>query len=131
MRLIGNLLWFFLGGIILGLAWFIVGILWCLTIIGIPVGVQCFKFAALSFFPFGQEVRYSTGTASLLLNVLWILFGGVEIALTAAAIGVVFCVTIIGIPFGIQHLKLAGISLWPIGVQIVPNDVAATRAATS
>lgn len=127
MRLIGNLLWFFLGGIILGLAWFIVGILWCLTIIGIPVGVQCFKFAALSFFPFGQEVRYSTGTASLLLNVLWILFGGVEIALTAAAIGVVFCVTIIGIPFGIQCFKLAQLALMPFGATLVPTGAAYYR----
>lgn len=127
MRLIGNLLWFFLGGIILGLAWFIVGILWCLTIIGIPVGVQCFKFAALSFFPFGQEVRYSTGSASLLLNVLWILFGGVEIALTAAAIGVVFCVTIIGIPFGIQCFKLAQLALMPFGATLVPTGAAYYR----
>ncbi|MFA0814311.1 MAG: YccF domain-containing protein [Anaerofustis sp.] len=120
MRLFGNLLWFFLGGIIIGLAWFIVGILWCVTIVGIPVGVQCFKFAALSFFPFGQEVRYSTAAVSLLLNVLWIFFGGIEIALTAAAIGVAFCITIIGIPFGLQCFKIAQLALMPFGATLVP-----------
>lgn len=118
MRVLGNILWFILGGILLGLSWLLAGFLWCITIVGIPVGLQCFKFAALSFFPFGKEVDYGGGAGSVLLNILWLIFGGLEIALTAAAVGVFFCITIIGIPFGLQCFKIAKLALLPFGASV-------------
>ena len=74
MKLLGNILWFLCGGIIGGLAWIIAGCIWCVTIVGIPVGLQCFKFASLAFWPFGKEVVYGNGTFSFLVNLIWILF---------------------------------------------------------
>ena len=94
------------------------GILWCITIVGIPVGMQCFKFAALSFFPFGKEIVFGGGAGSVLLNILWLIFGGFEIAVTAAALGVVFCITIVGIPFGLQYFKIAKLALFPFGASV-------------
>lgn len=73
MGCLGNILWFLLGGMWQGLAWCLAGALWCITVVGIPIGLQCFKFAGLSFFPFGKEVVYGGGAASLLLNLVWLL----------------------------------------------------------
>ena len=73
MKTIGNILWFLFGGLIGGLSWVLAGCLWCVTIVGIPVGLQCFKFASLAFFPFGKEVVYGGGGFSLLVNILWLL----------------------------------------------------------
>lgn len=115
MGCIGNFLWFCLCGLWLGLGWLFVGILWCITLVGIPVGLQCFKLAGLSFFPFGKEVEYGGGAGSLLLNILWIIFGGLELALSSAFMGIIFCITIVGIPFGLQCFKLAQLSLMPFG----------------
>ena len=81
MSTIGNILWFLFGGLIGGLAWVLAGCLWCITIIGIPVGLQCFKFASLAFFPFGKEVVYGGGSFSLLVNLIWIIFFGLEMAI--------------------------------------------------
>ncbi len=120
MRLIGNILWFLLCGFILFLLWAFFGLLWCVTIVGIPVGLQCFKFASLSLWPFGRDVVYSDRVGHLLLNVLWLLFGGVEIAFTAMLIGLVLCVTIVGIPFGRQCFKIAKLGLMPFGATIRP-----------
>ena len=120
MRTIGNFFWFFLGGIICGLSWMLTGLLWCITIIGIPVGVQCFKLASVSFFPFKKEIVYTGGAGSFIVNVLWFLFGGLGLALLHAIFGLLWCCTIIGIPFGIQFFKLAKLSLAPIGAEIVP-----------
>lgn len=119
MGCVGNFLWFLFGGFILGLSWVLVGVLWCITIVGIPVGIQCFKFAQLAFFPFGKEVRFGGGAGSLLLNILWLIFGGFALAVESAAIGVVFCVTIVGIPFGIQCFKIAKLSLMPFGAAVI------------
>lgn len=119
MGCLGNIIWFLFGGIVLGLCWAIVGLLWCVTIVGIPVGVQCFKFAALCFAPFGKDIRYGGGPVSILLNILWLIFGGIELAIISAVIGCVFCVTIIGIPFGLQHFKLAKLALMPFGASVV------------
>lgn len=119
MRTLGNILWFIFGGILSGLSWWIVGLLWCVTIVGIPVGVQCFKLSVVSFFPFRKEVVYEGGAFSFIVNVLWFIFGGVEMALTHAIIGLVWCVTIIGIPFGMQFFKLAKLSLAPFGAVVV------------
>lgn len=118
MGCFGNALWFFLGGCVMGLSWLAFGALWCLTIVGIPVGVQCFKFAELAFFPFGKEVRFGGGAGSVLLNLLWLIFGGLALAAEAAVIGVLFCVTVVGIPFGIQCFKIAKLALMPFGASI-------------
>ncbi len=120
MRLLGNILWVVLGGFIPAMLWFFFGALWSITIIGIPVGVQCFKMARLQLFPFGKEIRYdSMGAVSLVVNILWILFGGIELALANIFAGIVLCMTIIGIPFGLQSFKMAKLSLMPFGSKVV------------
>ncbi len=119
MSCLGNVLWFLFGGLVMGLSWTLAGVLWCVTIVGIPVGLQCFKFASLAFFPFGKEVQYGGGVGSLLLNILWLLISGILLALESAAIGCIFCITIIGIPFGKQCFKIAKLALMPFGASIV------------
>lgn len=121
MSCLGNILWIILCGTILFLCWGIVGILWCITIVGIPVGVQCFKFASLMLAPFGRHIEYGGGMGSSLMNILWIVFGGIEIAIVSAGIGLVLCATVIGIPFGVQCFKFAQLALMPFGARIVHN----------
>lgn len=121
MTIMGNIIWFIFGGFLAGVIWFLTGLLWCITIIGIPVGLQCFKLGRLSFLPFGKHVVASEKTSSVLLNIFWLIFGGIELAITHACIGLCFCITIIGIPFGVQHFKLAKLALLPFGAQII-ND---------
>ena len=118
MGCLGNIIWFVCGGFILGLMWLMTGILWCVSVVGIPVGMQCFKFAELSFMPFGRDVRFGGGSVSLLLNILWLVFGGFELAITSAALGLLFCITVVGIPFGMQHFKLAKLALYPFGASV-------------
>ena len=115
---LGNIIWFLFGGLISGLSWALLGVVWCITIVGIPVGVQCFKFASLSFFPFGKEILLSDRTGSLLLNIIWILTSGLPLAVEHATFGVLYCITIIGIPFGKQHFKLAKLALMPFGASV-------------
>ena len=115
MGCLGNILWFIFGGCLSGLSWVLTGCLWCITIVGIPVGKQCFKFAALSFFPFGKEVEYGGGSVSMLLNISWLLVSGIPLALEHAATGLILCITIIGTPFGLQQFKLAKLALMPFG----------------
>lgn len=119
MRFIGNIIWFLLIGLWSGLAWLFLGILYCITIIGIPIGIQLFKFAQLSFFPFGKDVMFSEKTSSLLLNIIWLIFGGIELGFGYLLTGLIFCITIIGIPFGKQCFKLMKISFLPFGANIV------------
>lgn len=116
MSFIGNIIWFLLGGFFLGIGWIVAGILWCITIIGIPLGLQCFKIAGLAFCPFGKKI-VSTGSnpMSLILNIIWICVPGIELAIAHLVIGLLFCITIVGIPFGKQHFKLAHIALTPFG----------------
>lgn len=118
MGCLGNVLWFFLGGAVNGLNWLFTGCIWCLTIIGIPIGLQCFKFAALCFFPFGKEVEYGGGAGSLLLNIVWLIVSGLYLAVVSAGMGILLCMTIIGIPFGLQHFKLAKLALMPFGATV-------------
>lgn len=118
MKLLGNLLWFVFGGLWMGLGWSLVGLLWCVTIVGIPVGMQCFKLARLAFFPFGKVVVYGGGAPSLLMNLLWLLFGGFALAISAALHGLLFCITIVGIPFGMQCFKFAKLALCPFGSSV-------------
>ena len=117
MGCIGNVLWFIFGGFISGLSWAFAGCLWCITIVGMPVGMQCFKFAALSFFPFGKEVHYGGGAGSMLLNIIWMIVSGIPLA-KSAVIGALLCVTIVGIPFGMQQFKLAKLALMPFGSEV-------------
>jgi uncharacterized membrane protein YccF (DUF307 family) len=122
MSLIGNLIWFIFGGLLLGLVYIFGGLVLCLTIVGIPFGVQIMKLGLFAMWPFGGEVvpkERSMGCLPLLLNVLWIIFGGIEVALSHLALGVAFCVTIIGIPFGLQHFKLMILALLPFGNEVV------------
>ncbi len=119
MRILGNILWFVFGGFLNGLAWIISGLIWCITIIGIPYGRQCFKFASMSFFPFGKEVIYGGGAISLIANIIWLIFFGIWMAISNLIAGLVCCITIIGIPFGLQFFKLAKLSLTPFGAKIV------------
>lgn len=119
MSILGNIVWFIFGGVFSGLGWYLVGLLWCCTIVGIPMGMQCFKFGTLSFFPFGKEIKYGGGAGSFLLNILWLVFGGIELALNHVIFGLILCCTIIGIPFGMQHFKLAKLAVLPFGAEIV------------
>lgn len=118
MRFIGNILWFIFGGIISGCSWIIAGCLWCITIIGIPIGLQGFKFASLAFFPFGKEVIYGGGAVSLIVNILWLILSGIPMAVGYICLGLILCITIIGIPFGKQMFKLAKLALMPFGAEI-------------
>lgn len=118
MRFLGNIIWLLCGGLLVGLAWFIYGILWCITIVGIPVGVQCFKFAVLTMCPFGKNVTVGTSFGSILLNIFWIIVTGIPVSVTCAVIGLVLCCTVIGIPFGLQFFKIAQLALLPFGAKI-------------
>jgi uncharacterized membrane protein YccF (DUF307 family) len=142
MRAILNLIWFVLGGVIMGLCWWLVGLLAYLSIIGIPWGKACFVIGNFSFFPFGKEAisrkelhqkdDIGTGGLGLLGNIIWFVLAGFWLAIGHVCAAVLCFITLIGIPFGIQHLKLAGISLAPIGMTIVPKEVAeAARKANA
>ncbi|MCR4923693.1 MAG: YccF domain-containing protein [Lachnospiraceae bacterium] len=119
MRLLGNIIWFIFGGFLGGLSWWLAGLLWCITIIGIPIGKQCFKMASISFMPFGKEIVYHDTAVSFLVNVLWFLISGMELALGNLIMGCLFCITIVGIPFGLQYFKIAKLALAPFGAEIV------------
>lgn len=119
MRLLGNLIWFFFGGFIGWLSWSIAGVLWCITIIGIPVGLQCFKFAQLSLWPFGKEIITASSGGTFLLNLIWFFVSGLPLALGHFMSGVLLTMTIIGIPFAKQSFKLASLALMPFGARVV------------
>lgn len=119
MNLIGNLIWLVFGGIIAAIAWSLAGLILCITIIGIPFGLQCFKIAQFVLWPFGKDIELGHfGVGGLLMNILWLIVFGWELAITHLAIGVIFCLTIIGIPFGLQHFKFAMLGLIPFGAKI-------------
>lgn len=129
MNLIGNILWFILGGAIMGITWWIVGVLAYLSIIGIPWGKACFVIGQFALMPFGKEAvsrtninakdDIGTGALGTLGNVIWFIFAGVWLAIGHLLSALLCFITIIGIPFGIQHLKLAGVAVAPIGKTIV------------
>ena len=114
-----NMLWLVLGGVVSTIGWLLAGLMWCVTIVGIPIGIQCFKLSALSFSPFGKEVEFEDiGAVSFLMNVAWFLLTGIELAAINFLIGALCCLTIVGIPFGIQYFKIARLSLSPFGARI-------------
>ena len=122
MNLFMNLLWLLLGGIFTAVEYLISSLLMMITIIGIPFGLQTLKMSLLALCPFGKEDRScpdSGGCLSILMNILWIFLGGIWISLSHLAFGILLSITIIGLPFGIQHFKLAGLALTPFGKEIV------------
>ena len=135
MRTIGNLLWFIMGGVLMGLGWWLVGLLAFISIIGIPWGRACFVIGQFAFWPFGKEAvsrkdlsgREDIGTSGFgtIGNIVWFLLAGIWLAIGHVLSAAACFITIIGIPFGIQHLKLAGVALAPIGKTIVEKELAA------
>jgi uncharacterized membrane protein YccF (DUF307 family) len=122
MRILGNLVWLIFGGIIIAIEYFIGSLILMITIIGIPFGIQTLKMAALAIWPFGRDTRVhnrASGCLYIFMNVLWLITGGLWIAATHALFGILLCITIIGIPFGLQHFKLTAIALSPFGRDIV------------
>ncbi len=117
MKFIGNLLWFILTGFVAWLGFIFSGIIWCITIIGIPFGLQSFKFAKLAVWPFGKQVNGNFG-AHPIANIIWFIFGGFAMALGFLLAGILWCITIIGIPFGKQCFKLAKLAVAPFGAYI-------------
>lgn len=131
MALLGNILWFLLGGIAMGLSWWLAGLICCISIIGIPWARACFVIGTFAFFPFGKRVvdrRYvtgvddiGTGPLGLIGNILWFIFCGIWLAIGHLCSALLCFITIIGIPFGLQHIKLAEIALLPIGKTVIDN----------
>jgi uncharacterized membrane protein YccF (DUF307 family) len=122
MNILGNFVWLIFGGIIIAIEYFIGSILLMITIVGIPFGIQTLKMSAMAIWPFGRETRVqsrASGCLYILMNILWLLCGGLWIAITHFIFGAILCITIIGIPFGLQHFKLTAIALSPFGRDIV------------
>ena len=136
MGFIGNVLWFVFGGFVMGLGWWLAGLLALVIILGIPWAKACFVIGQFAFFPFGKvaisrkdlskQDDIGTGALGFLGNVIWFIFAGVWLAFGHLLSALLCFITIIGIPFGYQHLKLAGLALMPIGKTIVDKDTAAT-----
>ncbi|GHV14242.1 hypothetical protein FACS1894179_02570 [Bacteroidia bacterium] len=121
MKTLGNIIWVIFGGFMIALEYFIAGFLMLIIIIGIPFGIQAFKLGIFALWPFGSKVvddKSSIGCLSLFFNIIWIIIGGFWIALTHLFWGILFCITIIGIPFGKQHFKLVHLALVPFGKKI-------------
>ena len=97
----------------------LVGLVFCITIVGIPLGLQAFKMAELTLTPFGKSVQYGGGVGSAIVNIIWVVLAGLWLAIGYVIAGIVNCVTIIGIPFGLQSFKMAKLALWPFGAQIL------------
>lgn len=122
MKTIGNLVWLIFGGIVIAVQYLIGSILLMLTIVGIPFGIQTLKMAALALWPFGRDTRVhprASGCLYILMNIIWLICGGLVIAITHVLFGLILCITIIGIPFGMQHFKMTSIALTPFGRDIV------------
>ena len=119
MRFLGNVIWIICGGLLSAIGWWLAGVLWCITVVGIPVGLQCFKLSSISLNPFGKEIVDEGGAVSCLLNVIWFFVSGLELALGNLMIGIILCITIVGIPFGKQFFKIARLALFPFGARVV------------
>ena len=121
MSAILNILWFILGGFLVVLAYLLGGIILCLTIIGIPFGIQCFKLSVLGLAPFGREIRDTEppgGALAIIMNIIWIILPGLELALLHLLLAFFFAITIIGLPFAVQHLKMTRLALLPFGFRV-------------
>lgn len=121
MNSVGNIFWLLLGGIVIAIIYYIVGLLMCITLIGIPFGIQLFKLGTYSLWPFGHELLdgpNEPGCVSVFMNLIWILCGWWEIAILHVFCGLIFCITLVGIPLGMQHFKMAVASIFPFGKEI-------------
>lgn len=118
MKVLGNIIWILLGGLMISMVYICAGILSCLTIIGIPFGLQLFKLGVLALTPYGQQVVSKpdgSGCINTILNIIWIFTGGIAVCLLHLVWGVILCITIIGIPFGLAHFKLMTLAFTPFG----------------
>lgn len=131
LKLLGNILWLVLGGFGMAIGWFVCGLIMFVSIIGIPWGRSCFELGMLALWPFGREAVHrqalgqrdiGTGKLGCVGNVIWFVLSGLWLAIGHAVLGVLFCITILGIPFGLQHFKLAGLALAPIGKTVVDTQ---------
>jgi uncharacterized membrane protein YccF (DUF307 family) len=121
MSLLGNILWLIFGGFISGIGYIVSGLLLCLTIVGIPFGLMSIRIGVATFAPFGKEVvdlPNGNSVLKIVFNLIWLVLFGWEIALAHLASALILCVTIIGIPFGIQHFKLIPLALFPFGREL-------------
>ena len=129
MTTFGNILWLVLVGWWLAIGYFIAGVLTCITIIGIPIGVQAFKLAGSALWPFGRSVVHAPDAnddVSIAANIIWVILGGWWLALAHVLAGLILCVTIVGIPLGLASFKMAGLAFLPFGKEIVDDDAVAT-----
>ncbi len=119
MSILGNLIWLIFGGVISALIWMFAGLLLCVTVVGIPFGYQCFKIAGFVLWPFGRDVEIGHfGAGGFLMNLIWIVLFGWELAIGHVIIGLLMCITVVGIPFGLQHFKFARLAFLPFGARI-------------
>ncbi len=117
ISILANIIWIIFGGIVTCLAWLLLGLLLCITIIGIPFGKQCFKFAALTLAPFGKKVNLNFSKHPI-MNIIWLILFGWEMCIGYILSGIILCITIIGIPFGLQVFKMSGLALIPFGATV-------------
>ena len=133
MRTIANILWLVLEGWWLALGYAVAGIIACILIITIPFGIASFRLAGYALWPFGRVVvrKPSAGLGSVLGNIIWFLFAGIWLAVAHVIAGVLWCVTIIGIPFGVANFKMAGLALVPLGKEVLPAGAALPPGMTA
>lgn len=117
IKTIGNIIWFIFGGLILGIAWALIGAIWCVTVVGIPFGVQCFKFAKLSFFPYGKKIDIHP-LKHPIANIIWAVLCGWEMAIAHLITGIICCITVVGIPNGIVAFKMMKLAFLPFGAKV-------------
>lgn len=123
-----NVIWFILGGFFMGLLWFCYGVLWSITIVGLPIGVACFRFGAFVMWPFGYKLAPAEAVGNFVIpgtgcvNILWFIFSGFWLFLGHLALALAEFASIIGIPLGLAHLRIAFAALAPLGKRIVPAD---------
>jgi uncharacterized membrane protein YccF (DUF307 family) len=122
MKILGNIIWLLFGGIFIAIEYFVASLILFITIVGIPFGLQTLKLSELALWPFGKDTRCketANGCLSTIMNILWILVGGIWISMSHIIFGLVLGITIIGIPFAMQHFKLAGLALTPFGREVI------------
>jgi uncharacterized membrane protein YccF (DUF307 family) len=120
MNFLLNLVWLILGGFIIAFGYVLGGVLLCITIIGIPFGIQCFKLAALAVAPFGMEIREKeppSGAVAIIMNIIWIILPGLELAIIHLLLALILAVTIVALPLSLQHLKMTRLALMPFGFE--------------
>ena len=122
MKILGNIIWLIFGGFAIFLEYMLAGIALCITIVGIPFGIQSFKLGVLALWPFGQKIEYmdyAPGCLSTIMNIIWFFIGGIWIALTHLFFGILLGITIIGIPWAKQHFKMMSLAFTPFGRRVV------------